>query len=89
MSDLTDLHDLLTGAPLVDGHNDLLWEMREKAAYDFDRQDISGSVPLLQAAAIATPMAMHHVLRQRRAIKDRFNVSIVSAPEASTSSHSR
>ena len=47
MSDLTDLHELLTGAPLVDGHNDLLWEMREKVAYDFDRQDISGAVPSL------------------------------------------
>jgi membrane dipeptidase len=47
MSDLTDLHELLTGAPLVDGHNDLLWEMREKVAYDFDRNDISGAVPSL------------------------------------------
>jgi membrane dipeptidase len=47
MSDLTDLHELLTGAPLVDGHNDLLWEMRQKVAYDFDRQDISGAVPSL------------------------------------------
>jgi membrane dipeptidase len=47
MSDLTDLHELLTGAPLVDGHNDLLWEMREKVAYDFDRNDIAGAVPSL------------------------------------------
>ncbi|MEP6760086.1 MAG: dipeptidase [Sporichthyaceae bacterium] len=47
MSDLTELHDVLSGAPLVDGHNDLLWELRTKAAYDFGRLDISGSVPSL------------------------------------------
>jgi len=50
MPDLTDLaaiRDLLAGAPLVDGHNDLLWEIREQAAYDFDRLDIAGDLPAL------------------------------------------
>ncbi len=35
---------LLGEHPLVDGHNDLLWELREQVDYDFDRIDISGPV---------------------------------------------
>lgn len=35
---------LLREHPLVDGHNDLLWELREQVDYDFDRLDISGPV---------------------------------------------
>jgi membrane dipeptidase len=42
-----DLRDLLATAPLVDGHNDLLWEMREQAAYDFDRVDVAAHAPSL------------------------------------------
>ncbi len=33
-------HKLLKEVPLVDGHNDLPWAMRENAGYDFDRMDI-------------------------------------------------
>ncbi|MGB3763364.1 MAG: dipeptidase [Ornithinimicrobium sp.] len=32
---------LLASTPLIDGHNDLAWEAREQAAYDWDRLDIS------------------------------------------------
>jgi len=33
--------ELLRRHPLVDGHNDLPWEAREQAGYDFDRLDLS------------------------------------------------
>ncbi len=32
---------LLASTPLIDGHNDLAWEAREQAAYDWDVLDIS------------------------------------------------
>ena len=35
------IRDLLAGHPVVDGHNDLPWEARERAGYDWDRLDIS------------------------------------------------
>jgi membrane dipeptidase len=47
MTDLAELRNLLAGAPLVDGHNDLLWEMRRKTAYDFGQLDVGGSAPSL------------------------------------------
>ena len=33
--------DLLRRHPLVDGHNDLIWEARQQCGYDFDRLDLS------------------------------------------------
>jgi len=45
--ELADLRELLHDTPLVDGHNDLLWELRERAWYDLDRLDVGGSVPSL------------------------------------------
>jgi membrane dipeptidase len=42
------LRDLLAAAPLIDGHNDLLWEMRDQAKYDFDQIDVSGDCPSVQ-----------------------------------------
>src|SRR5438105_3850450 len=37
---------LLAHHPVVDGHNDLLWEARERVGYDFDRLDIeAGGTP--------------------------------------------
>lgn len=36
---------LLREHPLVDGHNDLAWEARKRAAYDWDRLDIAGPTP--------------------------------------------
>ncbi len=37
--------DLLASHPLVDGHNDLVWEARELAGYDFDVLDLNGRTP--------------------------------------------
>jgi membrane dipeptidase len=37
------VRDLLAEQPVVDGHNDLAWEARERAAYDWDRLDIAAS----------------------------------------------
>ncbi|MCY0933939.1 dipeptidase [Streptomyces sp. H34-S4] len=42
-----ELRDLLRTAPLVDGHNDLLWELRELVDGDFDRVDLLKGVPSL------------------------------------------
>src|SRR5690348_14925549 len=39
---------LLARHPLVDGHNDLLWEAREQTGYDFDALDIGGLVATTQ-----------------------------------------
>ena len=35
-----DLTDLLRRHPVIDGHNDLLWELRDLVGYDLDRYDI-------------------------------------------------
>ena len=35
-----DIAALLAAHPVIDGHNDLLWEAREQAAYDFGRLDV-------------------------------------------------
>jgi membrane dipeptidase len=54
-----DLVRLLAGAPLVDGHNDLLWELRERVGYDFSRlevdrpaQGVMTDVPRLRAGGV-------------------------------------
>jgi membrane dipeptidase len=38
------MRELLRSAPLVDGHNDLLWQLRERVGYDFARLDVAGRV---------------------------------------------
>ena len=38
---------VLKKAPVIDGHNDLPWEMREKVQYDFDRRDIAKPQPVM------------------------------------------
>ena len=38
---LARVTELLRGHPLVDGHNDLPWEARKQAGYDFDQLDLS------------------------------------------------
>jgi len=40
MSPELDVRGLLAAHPVIDGHNDLLWEAREQAAYDFSRLDV-------------------------------------------------
>jgi membrane dipeptidase len=45
MADMTDrIHALLAAHPLVDGHNDLLWELRRQFGYDLDRADLAGGL---------------------------------------------
>jgi membrane dipeptidase len=42
----TRINALLRRHPVIDGHNDLLWEAREQVGYDFDRLDIeAGGTP--------------------------------------------
>ena len=41
---LAAAHDILARHPLIDGHNDLLWELRDQVNYDFAARDISGPV---------------------------------------------
>jgi membrane dipeptidase len=43
-----DLGELLQRHPVVDGHNDLLWEARKQVGYDFDRLDVGGHTPSTQ-----------------------------------------
>jgi membrane dipeptidase len=38
---LDEARELLTAFPLVDGHNDLPWKLREQAGYDLDKIDIA------------------------------------------------
>jgi membrane dipeptidase len=38
---LARVTELLRRHPLIDGHNDLLWEARQQSGYDFDRLDLS------------------------------------------------
>jgi len=41
LATLADVTELMRRHPLIDGHNDLLWEAREQAGYDFDQLDLS------------------------------------------------
>ncbi|MFH7336587.1 dipeptidase [Streptomyces sp. KHY 26] len=63
MSAVTSLDEaraLLREFPVVDGHNDLPWALREKAGYDLDRLDIAGhqhehlhtDIPRLRAGGV-------------------------------------
>jgi membrane dipeptidase len=37
--------EVLERAPVIDGHNDVLWEARDRAGYDFDRLDLAKPCP--------------------------------------------
>lgn len=60
MDYLARARDLLATHPVVDGHNDLPWALREHAAYDLDRLDVSADqsgllhtdVPRLRAGGV-------------------------------------
>ncbi|OIK23629.1 dipeptidase [Streptomyces malaysiense] len=60
MTNLDEARALLREFPVVDGHNDLPWALREKAGYDLDRLDISGhqhehlhtDIPRLRAGGV-------------------------------------
>jgi membrane dipeptidase len=45
---LTRARELLAAHPLIDGHNDLAWELRGRAGYDLGRADIATFQPDLQ-----------------------------------------
>ncbi|MCP9997438.1 dipeptidase [Streptomyces werraensis] len=42
MTSLDDARALLADFPVVDGHNDLPWALREQVSYDLDARDIAG-----------------------------------------------
>jgi membrane dipeptidase len=46
--EVAGLAALLAAAPLLDGHNDLLWELRTQVGYDLDRLDLVSAVPSTQ-----------------------------------------
>lgn len=47
-AELAGIRALLAASPLVDGHNDLLWELRQQVGYDFNQLDIATPCPSLQ-----------------------------------------
>jgi membrane dipeptidase len=60
---LAAARDLLAAHPVVDGHNDLPWALREQAGYDLDRLDIAADqrgrlhtdIPRLRAGGVGGP----------------------------------
>lgn len=42
---MNDITELLSAYPLIDGHNDLPWRLRQEVGYDFDRLDIAHAQP--------------------------------------------
>jgi membrane dipeptidase len=46
--DLERARALLDRSPVLDGHNDLAWALRELAGYDLDRVDVAAPQPWLQ-----------------------------------------
>ncbi|MFE5834865.1 dipeptidase [Streptomyces sp. NPDC056488] len=50
---LAEARELLASAPVVDGHNDLPWALREHVRYDLDRMDIAAD----QTGALHTDLA--------------------------------
>lgn len=46
-AELDDLRALLASAPLTDGHNDLLWELRDRWHYDLAQVDLATGEPSL------------------------------------------
>ncbi|GAA1041916.1 dipeptidase [Streptomyces murinus] len=60
MTNLDEARALLREFPVVDGHNDLPWALREKGGYDLDRLDIAGhqhghlhtDIPRLRAGGV-------------------------------------
>jgi membrane dipeptidase len=55
----TEISELLRAHPVVDGHNDLLWELRDLNGYDFDAYDVGErqtrthtDLPRLQAGGV-------------------------------------
>jgi len=56
---VSDIHDLLAEHPVIDGHNDLLWAMRDLNGYDFAAYDVGApqsqthtDIPRLRAGGV-------------------------------------
>ncbi|MFE0424197.1 membrane dipeptidase, partial [Streptomyces sp. NPDC058953] len=57
---LARAREILAAHPVVDGHNDLPWALREQVRYDLDRLDVSGDrtgrlhtdIPRLRAGGV-------------------------------------
>jgi membrane dipeptidase len=45
---MADIREVLRSAPLIDGHNDLLWELRDKREKEGAEPDVAGPVDELQ-----------------------------------------
>ena len=73
---MSDLVELLRAAPLVDGHNDLLWQLRLQASYDLDRLDVAAVARTGILPQINTGMA------GRVAGTGQVGAGLVSPPEA-------
>ena len=56
---------VLTQTPLIDGHNDLPWEIRERFGSDLNRIDLSANTAAVPAAAGSPPL-MTDIPRLRR-----------------------
>ncbi|GGW76094.1 dipeptidase [Streptomyces lucensis JCM 4490] len=60
MPSLDEVRELLREFPVVDGHNDLPWALREQVGYDLDARDIAGAqdahlhtdIPRLRAGGV-------------------------------------
>jgi membrane dipeptidase len=42
------ISELLQAAPVIDGHNDLAWELRKQVTYDLDQRDLEQRQPTLR-----------------------------------------
>jgi membrane dipeptidase len=64
-SDAARVERVLTQTPLIDGHNDLPWEIRERFGSDLNKVDLSANTAALPAPA-GSPALMTDIPRLRR-----------------------
>ena len=64
-SDDARIERVLTQTPLIDGHNDLPWEIRERFASDLEKIDLSANTAALPAPS-GSPALMTDIPRLRR-----------------------
>ncbi|MGP3967940.1 dipeptidase [Streptomyces sp. 6N223] len=73
MTTLERARELLSQYPVVDGHNDLAWELREQVGYDLDQRDIAADqsahlhtdIPRLRAGGVGAQFWSVYVRYQR------------------------
>jgi len=68
---------LLAAHPVIDGHNDLAWELRKRVRYDFDRLDIARpqpevhtDIPRLRAGGVGAQLELGLVSPDSRESRD-------------------